>query len=103
MDISNLDILTHKINRESIRINTMKPTNLVIDINPKFFGENANELNVESFAFNINKNVEKAFNIKCDYTTKFDNKNYQITSSDPALEMVISEFIENNWNHVFAS
>lgn len=81
----------------------MKNTNLVIDINPKHLGIDANEQNVESFAFDINRNVERAFNIKCDYTTKFDNKSYQITSSDPALEMIISEFIENNWNHVFAS
>lgn len=78
-------------------------TTLVIDINPKYLGENANEQNVESFAFDINKNVEKAFNIKCDYTTKFDNKSYQIVSKDPSLEMEISEFIENNWNHVFTA
>jgi len=79
----------------------MKTANIVIDINPKFFGANANEQNVESFAFDINKNIEKAFNIKCDYTTKYDNKNYHITSSDPNLEMVISEFIESNWNNFF--
>lgn len=81
----------------------MKNANLVIDINPKYFGNDANEQHVESFAFNINRNIERAFNIKCDYTTKFDNKNYQITSLDPSLEVVISEFIENNWNNIFIS
>jgi len=79
----------------------MNKTNLVIDINPKYFGNPEDMQQVESFAFNINKNVEKAFNIKCDYTTKYDNKNYHITSSDPNLEMVISEFIESNWNNFF--
>lgn len=77
--------------------------NLVIDVNPKHLGENYNEKHVESFAFDIKKNVEKAFNIKCDYTTNFDNKNYQILTSDPTLQMYISDFIETNWKHVFAS
>jgi len=39
-------------------------TNIVIDVNPKYLGVNSNENHVESFAFDIKKNVEKAFNIK---------------------------------------
>jgi len=81
----------------------MKTANIVIDINPKFFGANANEQNVESFAFDINKNIEKAFNIKCDYTAKFENRNYHINSSDPSLEVCISDFIESNWNNIFCA
>jgi hypothetical protein len=78
-------------------------TNIIIDVNPKYLGKNSNEQHVESFAFDITKNVEKAFNIKCDYTTNFDNKNYQILTKDPSLQMSISNFIETNWNHIFAS
>lgn len=78
-------------------------TNIVIDVNPKHLGLNYNEEHVECFAFDIKKNVEKAFNIKCDYTTNFDNKTYQVVTSDPSLQMCISDFIETNWNHIFAS
>jgi hypothetical protein len=77
-------------------------TNIVIDLNPKYLGVNSNKQHVESFAFDIKKNVEKAFNIKCDYTTSFDNKNYQIHTTDPSLQICISEFIETNWNHIFS-
>jgi hypothetical protein len=77
-------------------------TNIVIDVNPKYLGKNSNEQHVESFAFDIKKNVEKAFNIKCDYTTNYQNKNYQIVTADPSLQISISEFIEANWNHVFS-
>lgn len=76
-------------------------TNIVIDVNPKYLGKNSSEHHVESFAFDIKKNVEKAFNIKCDYTTIYNNKNYQIVTPDPLLQISISEFIETNWNHIF--
>lgn len=61
-----------------------------------FFGGSKTE--TESFAFNMNKNIEKTFNIKSDYTLHLEGNTYKIyTDNNHILEIDISCFIEANW------
>lgn len=74
----------------------MKKAEIVLCIDPMFFG--GSETETESFAFNMNKNIEKMFGIKCNYTLNTLGNTYKIlTEKDNALEMNISSFIESNW------
>lgn len=74
----------------------MKNAEIVLCIDPMFFG--GSEIETESFAFNMNKNIEKMFNIKCNYVLKSEGNTYKIhTNNDNLLEMDISSFIEQNW------
>ena len=74
----------------------MKKAEIVLCIDPMFFGGSTVE--TEAFAFNMNKNIEKTFNIKCDYTLNTEGNTYKIfTDNNRILEMDISSFIEQNW------
>jgi len=74
----------------------MKNAEIVLCIDPMFFG--GSRVESESFAFNMNRNIEKMFNIKCDYTLNSEGNTYKIyTHNDRLLEMDISSFIEQNW------
>jgi hypothetical protein len=77
-----------------------KTVELSICVDPIFFGSDATIQNVDSFAFNLNRNLEKFFNVKSDYTTSYHNNTYNIYCEDPRMELEISSFIENNWHNV---
>ena len=68
---------------------------LVFNIDPLFFG--GSEDKTESFAFNLNKNIEQMFNIKSDYKLVKNGNSYRILESDKKLDVEISFFIEENW------
>jgi hypothetical protein len=75
----------------------MKKIEVVLSIDPAYFG--GSEIQTESFAFNLNKNIEKMFNIKSDYTLNPSGNNYRIiTNNEKQLEIDISSFIEDNWH-----
>lgn len=74
----------------------MKNAEIVLCIDPMFFG--GSKMEAESFAFNMNRNIEKTFNIKCDYTLNAEGNTYKIfTNNNHMLEMDIASFIEQNW------
>ena len=76
----------------------MSQVELVVSVDPLFFGATATGQNVEAFAFDLNKNIEKRFDVKCDYTVRSEGNGYSIKSpKKPTLELEISEFIEANW------
>jgi hypothetical protein len=68
---------------------------LVFNIDPLFF--EGSEDKTESFAFNLNKNIEQMFNIKSDYKLVKNGNSYRILESDKKLDVEISFFIEDNW------
>ena len=81
----------------------MNQAEITIAIDPAFFGAAATEQNVESFAHHLNKNVEKMFNIKSDYSVRVEGNGYRVTAPNTRLELEISEFIESNWHKVSPS
>jgi hypothetical protein len=78
----------------------MKTLELILNIDPLFLGSPEN---VESFAYNMNRNIERMFSVKSDYRLNFTGDNYIVKSEDPFLELQVSEFIENNWHCSYAS
>jgi hypothetical protein len=76
----------------------MKQVEIQISVDPKFFGESANNETVESFAFNLKRYVEKTFDVKCDYSVECIDNSYTVNSTDSRLQLEVSEFIENNWH-----
>ena len=74
----------------------MKKVDITFNIDPNFFGS-INKHDTEAFAFNLNKNIQKIFMVDCDYDLVESGNTYKVTSSDPRLELEISEYIENNW------
>jgi len=75
----------------------MKNLQLILNIDPLFLGSSDN---VKSFAHNLNRNIERMFNVKSEYSLNLIDNNYHITSEDPFLELQVSEFIETNWHNV---
>jgi hypothetical protein len=76
----------------------MKTIEVVLSIDPAYFG--GSETQTESFAFNLNKNIEKMFKLKSDYTLNQSGNTYRIiTNNEKQLELDISSFIENNWHN----
>lgn len=78
----------------------MKKTEIVINIDPLFFGDETDTQRVESFTFNLIKNIEKFYKVKCDYTLNYTGNSYFIQEDNPQLQFSISEFIENNWHSI---
>jgi hypothetical protein len=78
----------------------MKKTEIVINIDPLFFGDETDTQRVESFTFNLIKNIEKFYRVKCDYTLNYTGNSYFIQEDNPQLQFSISEFIENNWHSI---
>lgn len=75
----------------------MKNIEVVLSIDPAYFG--GSTVQTESFAFNLNKNIEKMFDIKSDYTLNPEGNTYRIiTNNEKQLEVDISSFIEANWH-----
>jgi len=62
-----------------------------------FFGSSDNYKS-EAFAFNLNRNIQKIFNVDSDYNLVSTGNNYRVHSNDLRLEIEISEYIENNWH-----
>jgi hypothetical protein len=81
----------------------MKKTEIQINVDPYYFGDVHSNVNAESFAFNLVKNIEKFFNINCEYNLNLEGNSYIILEEDPLLQMNIAEFIENNWHSVSPS
>jgi len=75
----------------------MKKVELVLNIDPMFFGSSDNYKS-EAFAFNLNRNIQKIFNVDSDYNLVSTGNNYRVHSNDLRLEIEISEYIENNWH-----
>lgn len=78
----------------------MKKTEIVINIDPLFFGDETDTKRVESFAFNLIKNIEKFYRVKCDYTLNYTGNSYFIQEDNLQLQFSMSEFIENNWHSI---
>ena len=78
----------------------MKKTEIVINIDPLFFGDETDTQRVESFAFNLIKNIEKFYRVKCDYTLNYTGNSYFIREDNQQLQFSMSEFIENNWHSI---
>ena len=78
----------------------MKKTEIIINIDPLFFGAETDTQRVESFTFNLIKNIEKFYRVKCDYTLNYTGNSYFIQEDNPQLQFSISEFIENNWHSI---
>ena len=78
----------------------MKKTEIVINIDPLFFGDETDTQRVESFTFNLIKNIEKFYRVKCDYTLNYTGNSYFINEDNPQLQFSMSEFIENNWHSI---
>lgn len=76
----------------------MKYVELVISVDPIFFGGASTENDVEAFAFNMNKNIEKIYNVKSDYSINLTGNSYQVVCSDRRLEPEIAEYVEKNWH-----
>ena len=74
-----------------------KTVELSICIDPIFFGSDATNQNVDSFAFNLNRNLEKFFNVKSEYSVSYHNNTYNIHCDDQITELEISNFIENKY------
>jgi len=71
----------------------MSQVELVVSVDPLFFGATATTENVEAFAFDLNKNIEKRFDVKCDYTVRKEGNGYSIKSpKKPALELNFSVY-----------
>jgi hypothetical protein len=75
----------------------MKKVEITLNIDPVFFGSTNKEYS-EAFAFDLNKNIQKVFLVESDYNLIGSGNTYHVHSSDPSLELEISEFIENNWH-----
>ena len=75
----------------------MKKLELTLNIDPIFLGSSEN---AQAFAFNLNRNIERRFNIKSDYNLNLIDNNYHILSDDQFLNLQVSEFIEDNWHNV---
>jgi hypothetical protein len=76
-----------------------KQIELVFCLDPMFFG--GSDVQTEFFAYNLNKNLEKFFNIKSNYSLNKTGNTYCIVNdSDFGLQIAVSEFIENNWHKV---
>jgi hypothetical protein len=78
----------------------MKKTEIILNIDPLFFGDEFDTQRVESFAFNLIKNFEKFFKVKCDYTLNHCGNSYFIQEPNLVLQCGMSEFIENNWHSI---
>lgn len=77
----------------------MKQLEIVLNIDPLYFGDSKEQ--TELFAFNLNRNLEKRFNLISNYTLNFTENNYRIiTKNDTQLELEVSYFIENNWHDI---
>jgi hypothetical protein len=77
----------------------MKHIELQINIDSNFFGNDM--FKTEGFAFNLNKNIEKIFNVRSDYTLKPVGNSYVVRCQEtPRIELEISEYIEKNWFNV---
>lgn len=81
----------------------MKKTEIIINVDPIYLGVTEDTQNVESFASNLIKNIQKCFSIECDYKINYEGNSYFIQEKDPTLQLQISEFIENNWHSVLPS
>lgn len=81
----------------------MKKTEIIISVDPIYFGNTENTENAELFASNLIKNIKKCFGIDCEYKINFQGNSYIIQEDSPSLQMQISEFIENNWHSVLPS
>jgi hypothetical protein len=75
----------------------MKNVQLTLNVDPMYFGS-LDDKKTEAFAFNLNRNIEKIFMVKSDYSLIQTGNTYRVHSSDPILELEISEYIENNWH-----
>jgi hypothetical protein len=75
----------------------MKRTEITFNLDPILFGS-VDRYRAEAFAFNLNRNIEKIFNIKSDYKLVESGNTYQVSCNDLRLELEISEYIENNWH-----
>ena len=75
----------------------MKKVEIVLNIDPMFFGSSDNYKS-EAFAFNLNRNIQKIFNVDSDYNLVNTGNNYRVHSNDLRLQIEISEYIENNWH-----
>jgi hypothetical protein len=74
----------------------MKKVELQINLDPNFFGNDLFKL--ESYAFNLNRNIHKVFNVDSDYTVNPTGNSYNVRCQEtPRIELEISEFIEKNW------
>jgi hypothetical protein len=76
----------------------MKKVEITLNIDPMFFGTTDN-YKTEAYAFNLNRNIQKIFNVNSDYRLVDTGNTYTVNSPDePRLELEISEYIENNWH-----
>ena len=75
----------------------MKKAEITLNIDPMFFGS-SDSYKSEAFAFNLNRNIQKIFNVNSDYKLVGTGNNYRVDSDDRRLELDISEYIENNWH-----
>lgn len=81
----------------------MKKTEIIINVDPIYFGNTEDTKHAESFASNLVKNIQKFFNIECSYNINYEGNSYVIIEENLNLQMQISEFIENNWHAVLPS
>ena len=74
----------------------MKQVELKINIDSTFFGNDSYKL--EAFVFNLNRNIQKIFNVDSDYTLNPNGNSYHVKCEEtPRIELEISEYIEKNW------
>ena len=74
----------------------MKTVELQINLDSNFFGNDLYKL--EAYAFNLNRNIEKVFNVKSEFTLKPVGNSYRVSCAEtPRIELEISEFIDSNW------
>lgn len=76
----------------------MKKVEITLNIDPMFFGT-VDTYKSEAYAFNLNRNIQKIFNVNSDYKLVGTGNTYLVDSPDDLrLELEISEYIENNWH-----
>lgn len=78
----------------------MKKTNvkLTISKDPILLGTLTDTQQVDSYAYNLVKQIEKIFNVSVDYNTIYNGNSYRIEcSEDPYIEMNVSEFLDSNF------
>lgn len=72
--------------------------NLTINKDPISFGSFEDKKPVDSFAYNIAKQIEMVFNVKVNYNVHYIGNSYNINCpNDPYMEVEISGFIESNF------
>jgi hypothetical protein len=81
----------------------MKKTEIIINVDPIYFGDTNDIKNVELFAGNLIKNIQKCFNLECDYKINYEGNSYYIRENDPILQLQMSDFIESNWHNILPS